>query len=158
MKQLICIAIIAMVLFCIVADHVGSAKVLVVENTDAQTQKEFYLPDSAFSLGYIHSIMLTPCEEYFRVGTNNRINLEKTIYQSYGVGLPFLPEEGELNVEDGKFILEIDRNFEEINMVLSPIPKHWLKIGDRTYDLIELADESGARVKLYITDKIVLKH
>ena len=99
--SLIIVSSIIFVLGC----SIEKGKILVIQNNTTGIKTEFYLPDDRFSLGYIHSVMKTPAEEFFYINNKNEIVLEKTIYESYGVGLPFLPEEGNLIVEDGKFIL-----------------------------------------------------
>ena len=66
---------------------------------------------------------------------DDKMRLIKTEYSSYGVGLPFLPEEGSLEIKDGKMILKTDRSFKNINMVISPIAKHYLRVNGKKYSL-----------------------
>lgn len=136
---------------------VSHGKVLIVEDLEGQAKNEFFLPDKTFTLGYIHSVELTPAEELFRVGQDNTLMLYETIYESYGVGLPFLKEEGELDIKDGKFILKIQRSMDSIKLRVSPIPKHWLSIGDERYELIQLIEKPKDLVEIYAVDRWGLK-
>lgn len=152
--SLIILSSIIFVLGC----NIEKGKVLVIQNNTTGVKTEFYLPNDKFSLGYIHSVMKTPAEEFFYINKNNEIVLEKTIYESYGVGLPFLPDEGELNVEDGKFILYMNRTYKEINMIISPIPKHWLQIGDTKYQLMDILKEPNCSIIIYAQNESIIKN
>jgi hypothetical protein len=157
-KILIISLIIGTSIIFVLGCNIEKGKILVIQNNTTGEELEFYLPDNSFSLGYIHSVMKTPAEEFFYVNNNNEIVLQKTIYQSYGVGLPFLPEEGELSVEDGKFILYMNRTLKEINMIISPIPKHWLQIGDTKYQLMDILKEPDCSIKIYVHDESIIKN
>jgi len=126
------------------------ARILVMEDRDTGRKWEYKLPGNAFSLGYVHSVMKTAAEEYFKAGKDGRIVLTETVYQSYGVGLPFLPEEGELTVRDGLFILKMHREFPEISMVISPLARHYLRIGGTKLNLSEILGDKSAKIKLSI--------
>lgn len=105
---------------------------------------EIVLPSGTFSLGFTHSVMKTPVEEFYRVDRKDGLVLEKTVYQSYGVGLPFLPEEGELTVEDGVFTLVMERTIGILHMTISSIPGHWLEVEGTRYSLDEWAVGGGS--------------
>lgn len=154
---IISLIIVSSIIF-ILGCTIEQGKVLVIQNNTTGVNTEFYLPENEFSLGYIHSVMKTPAEEFFYINKNNEIILDKTIYKSLGVGLPFLPEEGDLTVKDGKFILYMNRSFKEINMIISPIPKHWLQIGDTTYLLMDILKEPNCSIKIYAHDKNIIKN
>lgn len=152
--SLIIVSSITFILGC----TIENGKVLVIQNNTTGKNAEFFLTENDFSLGYIHSVMKTPAEEFFYVNKNNEIILKKTIYKSLGVGLPFLPEEGDLTVEDGKFILYMNRSFKEINMIISPIPKHWMQIGDTNYSLMDILEEPDCSIKIYAHDRNIIKN
>ncbi len=154
---IISLIIVSSIIF-ILGCTIEQGKVLVIQNNKTGTTTEFYLPENEFSLGYIHSVMKTPAEELFYVNKDNEIVLDKTIYKSLGVGLPFLPSEGTLTVENGEFILYMDRSFKELNMIISPIPKHWLKIGDITYPMMDILKEANCSIKIYVRDKNIIKN
>lgn len=124
--------VISMLLAIFVGYMTSKDYYLVISDRKTDKKWEYELKDKNFSLGYVHSVMKTEAEEFFSVEEKSKdIVLTKTIYSSYGVGLPFLPEEGKLEIKDGKFILNINRKFKEINMVVSPLAKHYLKINKK---------------------------
>ncbi|WP_129600672.1 DUF1850 domain-containing protein [Anaerophilus nitritogenes] len=130
-----------------------SKKVLVIEDLDENIKHEFILPDSKFSIGYTHSVLLTPVEEFFQIKNKNELSLYKTIYESFGVGLPYSQQEGDFEIKNGKFILKINRDFHDIHLRVSPIPKHWLSVGDHRYELIDLVKKPDDLIKIYIVDR-----
>lgn len=123
---------------------------LVIEDKTNKKNYEFILKNKKFSLGYTHSVMKTEAEEIFITDNNEKIKLIRTEYKSYGVGLPFLPEEGKMKVENGKFILEMEREFKNISMVISPIGKHYLKIDGKKYMLSGILGDKPAKILLTI--------
>ena len=123
---------------------------LVIEDKTNKKNYEFILKNKKFSLGYTHSVMKTEAEEIFTTDENKKIKLIRTEYKSYGVGLPFLPEEGKMKVENGKFILDMEREFKNISMVISPIGKHYLKIDGKKYMLSEILGDKPAKILLTI--------
>ncbi len=63
--------------------------------------------NEGFSLRYIHSIHRTPVEEFFYIDNEYNIIAEKTIFESYGVGIPSNVEEGQIFYrENGKFVID----------------------------------------------------
>lgn len=123
---------------------------LVIEDKTNKKNYEFLLKNKKFSLGYTHSVMKTEAEEIFVTDDSEKIKLIRTEYKSYGVGLPFLPEEGKMKVENGKFILDMEREFKNISMVISPIGKHYLKIDGKKYMLSEILGDKPAKILLTI--------
>lgn len=123
---------------------------LVIEDKTNKKNYEFILKNKKFSLGYTHSVMKTEAEEIFITDNNDKIKLIRTEYKSYGVGLPFLPEEGKMKVENGKFILDMEREFKNISMVISPIGKHYLKIDEKKYMLSGILGDKPAKILLTI--------
>lgn len=67
---------------------------------------------------FIHSVQKTPVEEYLRIDQDGEtIVLDKTVYHSFGVGLPFLSNEGNWRLEDGSFVLEdMNRRFTSVSL------------------------------------------
>lgn len=131
--------------------------ILRIEDKTNNKIYEYPLKENKFSLGYTHSVMKTEAEEFFMVNVNKdkKIKLIETEYKSYGVGLPFLPEEGKLTVRDGKFILEINREFKDISMVISPIGKHYLRVNGEKQMLSELLGDKPAKILLTINKKYI---
>ncbi|MGE4589085.1 MAG: DUF1850 domain-containing protein [Acidaminococcaceae bacterium] len=66
---------------------------------------------------FTHSVQKTPVQEYFLVQGVNDLLMKETIYQSLGVGLPFLQSDGKLNVtKDGHFVLSMNRKFKTVKV------------------------------------------
>ncbi len=128
--------------------------ILLIEDRTHSKEYEYVLEDDKFIIGYKHSVMKTPVEEVFIPTKDNKINLVETTYKSYGVGLPFLPEEGEMEIKDGNFILKINRVFNDITFGVSPISKHYLKVNDTTYNMMELLGNEPTKIKVKILEKI----
>ena len=150
-KKIFVVLILLMVLlFTKLATHV---KVLIVNDLEGQKKNEFTLPGNTFTLGYIHSVLLTPVEELFRVEQDNTLMLYETIYESFGVGLPYSEEDGEFEIKDGKFIMKIQRPMDSIKLRVSPIPKHWLSIGAIRYEFIQLVATPDNLVEIYVMDR-----
>ena len=56
---------------------------------------------------FIHSVQKTPVEEDLRVDDEvSGFVLDRTRYQSFGVGLPFLASEGEFRAEGDFFVMD----------------------------------------------------
>ena len=83
-------------------------------------QKQHYFMVSTgdtWYIEFIHSVQKTPVQEYFLVRGENDLLLEKTIYQSMGVGLPFMASEGKLKTTgDGHFVLEMHREYQTLKL------------------------------------------
>jgi len=125
----------ALLLVILVLTGLHERTVVIIENIKTGEQHDFFPEDDHFILGYTHSVLLTPVEEYFEIDKNNNLILQKTIYESFGVGLPYEQmNDAEFEIVDGKFILYMDRTFEKVNMIASPIPKHSITVnGEKIY-------------------------
>ena len=88
------------------------------------------------TIHFIHSVQKTPVEEFLTAHTDGHFHLAGTRYQSHGVGLPFLPEEGTFRQEGEYFILDLDRDYSELS----------LRTGVGTELTIEAG---GARIPVY---------
>ena len=69
-----------------------------------------------FTIHFIHSVQKTPVEEFLTAHADGHFHLTGTRYQSHGVGLPFLPEEGTFRQEGEYFILDMDRDYSEMSL------------------------------------------
>ena len=71
----------------------------------------------SFNISFKHSVEQTMVKELLRVTPKKTFNVYRTEYQSQGVGLPFLPEEGEFHREGELFVLEgMSRDYGEISL------------------------------------------
>ncbi|MFZ5648618.1 MAG: DUF1850 domain-containing protein [Bacillota bacterium] len=107
--------------------------------SDGHDNTVFMLPitgNKDFSLYYIHSVHKTPVWENFSVGPGDRLVLTSTVFQSLGVGIPFLPGEGQLHFENGQIVLRgLDRSFDVLNLMLTPVAEQTLMYRDKSYYL-----------------------
>ncbi len=94
------------------------------------------VPDGSFDHVFIHSIHLTPVAERFRIessGDNGvALHLFELRYQSSGVGMPSDAEEG-YRLENGVFILTINRVFRKIPVMVSIVDGHGIRVGGVLY-------------------------
>ena len=67
------------------------------------------------TIHFIHSVQKTPVEEFLTAHADGHFHLAGTRYQSHGVGLPFLPEEGTFRQEGEYFVLDMDRDYSELS-------------------------------------------
>ncbi|HAS74514.1 MAG TPA: hypothetical protein DCS67_10250 [Clostridiales bacterium UBA8960] len=130
--------------------------VLILEEQKSGEKHVFYPADGLFELGYTHSVLLTPVDEFFSINAQNDLILQKTIYESFGVGLPYEQlEDTDFEIIEGKFILYLNRTFETINMVISPIPKHTITVNGETSYITELFSEDTIIVGSEAFEKII---
>jgi len=101
MKKLILGLVIILILVVLINNTVD---LIVFSGDDGVIQvKSVFFEGVDVELRYIHSVARTPVSEYFRVEDNNFI-LYKTVFESYGAGLPL--DGGEFKRENGKFVQE----------------------------------------------------
>lgn len=67
-------------------------------------------------ISFIHSVQKTPVEELLEVKPFHKIRLYETKYQSFGVGLPFLEEEGDFYQDGNVYILKMNREFDNLTL------------------------------------------
>lgn len=105
-----------------------------------------------FTIEYTHSVQKTPVQEKFVYRPGQGLLLVSTTYKSLGVGLPFLPGEGNLLAEPGRFVLTgLNRRFEEINLGFTPLAEQALVYGGKRYYFKDYF-LSGSLVKLQINE------
>jgi len=91
-----------------------------------------------FSLRYKHSVEQTPVVETFQILDNGKLMLISTAYQSYGVGLPSLPEEGTLTVSDGWLILkDLHRLYPDIRLRVGSEAAVSLEVDKKMYPIYQ---------------------
>lgn len=87
------------------------------------------LNEPFFSLVFIHSVEQTKVEERFRVETDGKLYLYECRYSSYGAGLSS-DSGGGFVLENGEFVLKLDRKFERITLRVSHIDGHGIVFND----------------------------
>lgn len=100
-----------------------------------------------FTVRFIHSVQKTPVEEFLTVYPDGHFHLTGTRYQSHGVGLPFLPEEGTFHEEDGHFILDMDRDYDTLSLRTGVGTELTITAGGTDYPLYERYPD-GTRIDL----------
>jgi len=117
--------------------------ILIVEDQKTGEAMMFFPENNHFELGYTHSVLLTPVDEFFEITEDKKLILQKTVYESFGVGLPYEQlNDTDFEIIDGKFILYLKRNFDVVNMVVSPIPKHTITVNGKVQNILDLFSNS----------------
>lgn len=148
--------IILSILIILSTSIIKKGKILIIEDKANGVYNEFYLKDGTFKLSYTHSVHKTNFEEFFYVRDDNTLLLQKNIFDSFGVGSPYIDDFNNFKIENNKFVLYLNRSFREINMVISPIPEHKLTIGDREIQIIDLISHKTNTINVYSLEKYVI--
>lgn len=95
-----------------------------------------------FSLKYIHSVNKSPVEDVFEIADDNSIVLRKTVFLSFGAGVPTEAEDGQVfDLKDDRVeISNIDRPVSNFLLKVGTVADHTLCIGERQIRLDSLAD------------------
>lgn len=108
-------------------------------------------PELPFSIHFIHSVQKTPVLENLEVNeSRDGFTLLSTKYQSFGVGLPFLAEEGDFREEGDYYVFDhMDRHFRDLSLRTGVGTQLTLTVGGREYRLFERY-APGTRIDLAI--------
>lgn len=89
-------------------------------------------PGAILRLSWIHSVELTPWEEYYQISSAGKIILKKTRFQSYGAGVP---EYGGVFRKELKWMIHEDINteFPAIKWIHSRTAKFQLHVDGTVY-------------------------
>ncbi|WP_157891246.1 DUF1850 domain-containing protein [Phaeobacter porticola] len=118
------------------------------------TELARYAPgqSGAFSLSFLHSVSLTPVVDIYELRPAG-IHQVAEVFEAHGAGLPsFAGDVGETGwrFENGKFVLEMDRQFDRIQLRIQREYLNTLHIADQT---ITLADLDAKSIGLQICGK-----
>ena len=102
-----------------------------------------------FMIRFIHSVQKTPVEEFLTAHADGHFHLSGTRYQSHGVGLPFLPEEGAFRQEGEYFILDMDRDYSEMSLRTGVGTELTITVGDQIIPAYEMYPV-GTRIDLVV--------
>lgn len=104
-----------------------------------------------FSIRFIHSVQKTPVLENLMVNdTYTGFQLVSTKYQSFGVGLPFLANEGVFRQEGNYFILDhMDRKFGQLALRTGVGTQLTILYQGAAYPVYQRLTE-GSKIDLYI--------
>lgn len=113
--------------------------------TDDQTGEVLYStsiePGQTFSIKYIHSVNKSPVEDIFDISHSNRIVLKKTIFRSFGAGIPYELEDGQsLDVMGDRIeISNINKRIDRFLLKIGTVAEHTLCIKGREIRMDSLA-------------------
>jgi len=115
-------------------------KVLLIEDLEKDSVHTITVPQGKFTLSYIHSVHKTPVHDVFEIDEQNQMVLVESSFSSLGVGMPYTEENGTFHSSNGEFkITGLNRKFDAIPILVSPIPKHTIKVGDESFPLLSYA-------------------
>lgn len=101
------------------------------------------------TIHFIHSVQKTPVEELLSAHADGHFHLTRTRYQSHGVGLPFLPEEGTFRQEGDYFVLDMDRDYPALSLRTGVGTELTITAGDQTIPAYEMYPV-GTRIDLVV--------
>ena len=101
------------------------------------------------TIRFIHSVQKTPVEEFLTAHADGHFHLSGTRYQSHGVGLPFLPEEGAFRQEGEYFILDMERDYAELSLRTGVGTELTITVGDQIIPAYEMYSV-GTRIDLVV--------
>jgi hypothetical protein len=137
------------VLFAVLSFERVNVSELVITGADGSLLAVVALPKGRFDHVFIHSVHQTPVAERFRIETTNGrvvMHLYELRYQSQGVGMP-ADAEGGYRLEGDHFILSMDRTFEQIPIMVSPIAGHGI-VTESTFTPFVRLQQPGHRIVL----------
>jgi hypothetical protein len=124
------LAVLAAALFL----EIGPERELAISKPGGGELAVLALPQGRFDHVFVHSFHLTPVRERFQVEGDGAggatLRLYELRYQSSGVGMP---EDAELGyrLEEGVFVLAMDRSFASIPLRVSILRGHGIEIEGR---------------------------
>jgi hypothetical protein len=125
------------ILLCWSADASAGQLCLSDPKTNIEIVRYTTGPDQTFSLSFIHSVSLTPVVDEY-VLRSEMIIQTREIFEAHGAGLPsFDNDVGATGwqFEDGKFILEMVRPFDQMRIRIQHEYKNALHIAGQDIDL-----------------------
>ncbi len=143
MKRLILGLVVLLILVVLINSIV---ELIVFSNDNGVIKvKPVFIKSTEVELRYIHSVARTPVHEYFTVD-NNRFILYKTVFESYGAGLPL--DGGDFRRENGRFVQEGQNiKLEQLIIRVSRTKGQEIIVAGKVYDLQDLL-EPGQRLTL----------
>ena len=125
----------------------GPDAILVV--ADAETGRTLLgLPvenGTEVSLNYTHSVEKTQVIDTYTV-RGDRLVMTRMEFSSFGAGLP---SRADVNrTDEGTYAFDPPGAYEEFYVQPGRIAGHQLRVGDQTFDLVELSNASSVRIHL----------
>lgn len=103
----------------------------------------YFIPDKVekITIGWQHSVELTPWEENYNVLENGMLSLESSVYKAYGAGTPDVEGEAELLSNGYVKVTGIERVISEYSLFYVPISGYYIKHNKNTYELKGLVSD-----------------
>lgn len=118
------------------AESAVKSFILTISDRDSKVIAEIPLQNGRFDHVFLHSIHLTPVVERFRVVLSPEgtpvLHLFELDYESNGLGMPSDTENG-YHLVDGKFILDMSRDFAVIPLMVSIVDGHGIVADGRFF-------------------------
>jgi hypothetical protein len=95
-----------------------------------------------FSLSYVHSVNLSPVDEFYCLGGDGTIRLERMLFDQLSSGMPSGEEDG-FAVSGGRFAATPNRSLPEIAIRVSPVTGHGISVGGAPRPLTRWAEVGG---------------
>ena len=104
-----------------------------------------------FATRFIHSVHRAPViDRYIIADGDKKIVQVSTAYQAYGVGMPYLPEDGTFVQKDGFFELtDLDLAFRSVDYRVGREARFTILFDEEEYPIYQLAPQ-GALVHLTV--------
>ncbi|MEW9500252.1 DUF1850 domain-containing protein [Jeotgalibacillus marinus] len=104
----------------------------------------YFLPNDKkqISIGWRHSVELTPWEETYHVLNSGEFVLESTTFKSYGAGTPDM--DGVVEVLSNGYIrlTEIERTIPYYSLFYLPISHYYIEVSGKKYSLSDFVPEN----------------
>ena len=143
-------AIALLAAFALVAFDIVSAPALFMQADGTKTVLVRQIRDEVpLTIHFIHSVQKTPVEEFLTAHADGHFHLTGTRYQSHGVGLPFLPEEGTFRQEGDYFVLDMDRDYSELSLRTGVGTELVIEAGGQSIPVYEMYPV-GTRIDLVV--------
>ncbi|MEK3905828.1 DUF1850 domain-containing protein [Oceanobacillus sp. FSL W7-1309] len=111
--------------------------------TDGEENPLLFLPwdSDKLTIGWRHSVELTPWKETYRIIENGNLSLESTLYKSYGAGTP--DTDGKVEFLPNGFIqvTGIDRVIPHYSLFYVAISNYYLANNEQRYPLSDYVPE-----------------
>jgi hypothetical protein len=93
-------------------------------------------PDDTFALDYVHSVSNSPVTGVFRVTSRGMIEPVRTVFRSFGPGMPWMTGTDYERLEDGSIVVRHDEAPRaEINLWVSPLTQDRFTFKSHVLDL-----------------------
>ncbi|WP_164215842.1 DUF1850 domain-containing protein [Virgibacillus sp. YIM 98842] len=117
--------------------------------TNEKGEPFYFLPwnSDTVTIGWRHSVELTPWEETYRITGEGELSFESTLFQSYGAGTPDV--EGKVDfLEDGFIqVTQINRKIPYYSLYYVPVSQYYLEDHENKYRLANyIPDHSDVQI------------